>query len=43
MSFVDDDGWTMPVDPLLVLPSDLDRGFSMRYDHGLLAPAHRRA
>jgi hypothetical protein len=43
MSFAEDDRWTMPVDPLLVLPSELERAFSMQYDHGLLRPRHRSA
>ena len=43
MSLVDDDPWTMPVDPLIVLPTRLDCAFSMQYDHGLMPPAHRRA
>jgi len=38
-----DDDWAMPVDPLLVLPSDFQGGFSMRFDDGLLPRRQRSA
>jgi hypothetical protein len=43
MSRAADDEWQMPVDPLLVLPSDLDGSFSVRLDDGLLPPLRRSA
>ena len=43
MSLIEDDGWAMPVDPVLVLPSELEWAVSMRFDDGLLAAACRRA
>jgi len=38
-----DDEWTMPADALLVLPSDFQGAFSMRFDDGLLPPHQRSA
>jgi hypothetical protein len=43
MSRAADDEWQMPVDPLLVLPSEFEGAFSMRFDEGLLPPLRRSA